>query len=343
MAYFDCQIVQGGGGTGADLIVTCSQNFAGATITCTDGVDTLTQQCPSSSPYEVVFESIPTGTWTISGQVSGQTFSTTKTITDFNVGLSDIPEGSTATPTDVIQTWLHCANIWDKTYTTINQVLADSTTLLALISSNNAVDYMARSTSWASSVCANSTAMTYIGANNYCANALLDNSTWRTAICNSTYFENVLNVKVPSMTSSTTPSGQVFRSSEYGGDEAYKAFDGSSTSAWFSADNATTNGYIGYEFTQAVNVRKVHIQNYNSTKTAQRATTAHVKGSNDGSNWTNLANFTTPASGEDPNNDLILSSATKYRYFEIMYDSFNYQGASARYLAAEVIQFYGRA
>ena len=60
-----------------------------------------------------------------------------------------IPDGRTVEPTDDIQIWLHCANIWDKTYTTLAEVLADTDTLSALISSNNAVDYMVRSTTWA--------------------------------------------------------------------------------------------------------------------------------------------------------------------------------------------------
>lgn len=67
-------------------------------------------------------------------------------------GKSNIPDGRTVLPTDDIQIWLHCANIWNKTYTTLAEVLADTTTLLALINSPNAVDYMVRSTTWAVSV-----------------------------------------------------------------------------------------------------------------------------------------------------------------------------------------------
>lgn len=63
-----------------------------------------------------------------------------------------IPDGATVLPTDDIQIWLHCANIWDKTYTTLAEVLADTTTLAALIASENAVDYMVRSTTWAVSM-----------------------------------------------------------------------------------------------------------------------------------------------------------------------------------------------
>jgi len=64
-------------------------------------------------------------------------------------GKSNIPDGRTVEPTDDIQIWLNCANIWDKTYTTLAEVLADTDTLSALIASENAVDYMVRSTTWA--------------------------------------------------------------------------------------------------------------------------------------------------------------------------------------------------
>ena len=34
-----------------------------------------------------------------------------------------IPDGSTVTPTDDVQILLNCANIWDKAYTTIADLL----------------------------------------------------------------------------------------------------------------------------------------------------------------------------------------------------------------------------
>jgi hypothetical protein len=76
MAYFHCLIGGGSSGGGYELTVTCDADFAGTTITCTDGVTTLTQTCPSASPYEVVFEIPNGGDWTISGVISGHTVST---------------------------------------------------------------------------------------------------------------------------------------------------------------------------------------------------------------------------------------------------------------------------
>ena len=251
---FKCALA--GGGDGASLIVTCTQNFAGSTITLTNGVKTYTQVCPLSSPYEVTFESVATGVWTVSGIAQGQTFSTSVTITDFEALLADIPEGSTVTPTDDIQIWLHCANIWNKTYTTISQVLADSSTLQALIASNNAADYMARSTTWATDVCADSTAMSLIGLDDYCAETLLADPVWLASICNSAYLENVFNVKVPAMTSATTPSGVVSASSTQSGFDAYKAFDGSVSTSWISSQGSGSR-YVQYQFPNSVNINCV--------------------------------------------------------------------------------------
>lgn len=76
MAYFHCLIGGGSSGGGYELTVTCDADFAGTTITATDGVTTLTQTCPSASPYEVTFDIPNGGDWTISGVVSGQTVTT---------------------------------------------------------------------------------------------------------------------------------------------------------------------------------------------------------------------------------------------------------------------------
>lgn len=213
----------------------------------------------------------------------------------YTVELNVIPNGSTVTPVNDIQTWLHCVNIWDKNYTTINQVLADSTTLLALISSNNAVDYMARSTSWASSVCANQTAMGYIGNNDYCANKLLADSTWRSSICNSTYFEAVLKKKIPTMTSATAPSGQVTASSYYDANYApYKAFDGNVTNTGWAGATGTenVNPWCQYMFPDSgIVANKVGFYEISSLSSSSTKT-YKLQGSNNGSNWTDLKKTT---------------------------------------------------
>lgn len=340
MAYFRCSTGSASNGDGVALVVTCDQNFAGSVITATNGTDTFTETCPSASPYTVRFEDIPVGTYTISGVAQGQTFTTQYTVLDYSTGLYSTPTGATVTPVNVIQTWLHCANIWDKTYTTISQVLADASTLQALIASNNAVDYMARSTSWASSVVANSNAMTYIGANNYCANKLLANATWCNAICNSTYMESVLNVKVPTMTSNTTPNGEVLYSNAYSSYPAYYAFDGNTSTSWGS--NITdANGYIGYKFTKRIKVRKIAVDSYRYVSTNLPEQTFTLQGSNDNNAWTDIGTITLPQSTSSTNKVVNMINNNAYQYYRLK-GKFTESWAANTFILVASLQFYGR-
>lgn len=336
MAYFDCQIVQGGGGV--ILTVTCDAVYAGTTITATDGETTLTATCPSSSPYTVEFKLPNSGSWTISGTASGDTQTTTVVIPDSAILEKPMPNGATVTPVDRIQTWLHCANVWDKTYTTISQVLSDTSLVTTLIASNNAVDYMARSTSWASSVTANSSAMTKIGANNYCANKLLANSTWLNAICNSTYFESVLNVKVPTMTSNTTPSGLAFGNDE-NANAPYLAFDSVSTTFWGnnSVAASTGNTNLGYKFTSAKKIYLVKITN-RSTSPSYAIRNFKIQGSTNGTNYTTLYTGAMDSDSVNYSKKYTLSSVGDYTYYRIKIDD----GYDAQYVRIAEAQFYGR-
>lgn len=318
---FRCTLASGGA---LVLTVTCDSAFAGQTITCTDGTTTLTQICPSTSPYTVEFKIPNGGTWAIS---SG-TASISVTIPD-SAELHIIPNGSTITPTGDIQIWLHCANIWNKSYTTITQVLNDVSTLQALIASNNAADYMARSTNWASSVCANGNAMTYIGTNNYCANKLLANSTWLNAICNSAYFESVLNVKVPTMTSNTTPSGIASASREEW--YAYYAFNGNSNDRWVSGQGFQ-NDYVGYEFTNDVTIYA-----FKATFTSAVASVSYKIQAYINNVWTDISGNITSMTG-DRRKTTNISKAKKFRLY---INSQTLSGASY-YGNVNILQFYGR-
>ena len=244
-----------------------------------------------------------TGTWIISGTVSGQPYSTETIVVDLAVAVTaniqTVPDGSTVTPTDDIQTWLHCAGIYDKNYTTLSEVLADSTTLATLIADNNATDYLVRSTTWATDLCADSTFMSYAGLNNYTSNTLLADSDWLNAICNSAYFESVLNVKVPTMTDDTHPSGIVSYDSERSGNEGFRAFDGvlnSDYNCWASAKTKNTNGiWIQYQFTSPLQIYKFGIQ-WASTWTSCSYT---LKRSSDNNTFVDIDSFTDSVSSND--------------------------------------------
>ena len=328
----DVYAPQGAPPFSALIIVTAD---TGKTVTATKGGDTYTATEVSTGQYEVTVDSI--GTWTISDGTLSDTVTVTSSTT-YYVTLSAIPDGSTVLPTDDIQIWLNCADIWDKAYTTLNEVLSDTVTLTALIADNNAVDYMVRSTTWASGVCADSTAMSYIGLNNYASNTLLADATWCNAICNSTYFESVLNAKVPTMTSLNTPEGEVtyhtcYNLSVYA---PWMAFDNNASTKYTPANtDSFGQAYIGYKFTSSVKIVKcLCVQSQNGIGTV------HISASND-----SFATSDTLISNVDvSNNNTTFNwvNANGYTECRMYIDAFKTGVSQFASIELSTLQFYGR-
>lgn len=286
-----------------------------------------------------------TGTYVISATDSGgHTYSAQVDITEetlYEVSLGK-PDGKTATPVNDISIWLACAGITDKAYTTLSQVLSDTATLEALVSDSNACDYMARSTNWASGVAADANAMALIGKFDYCANKLLSNTTWAETIAGSAYIDSVLNVKVPTMTSNTTPSGECSAGTFYSGYYPYYAFDGNVGTRWLSANGTTSeNAWIRYGFNNSVkaNVVKIAAPDNQSTYFIKNFI---VQGSDDSTNWTDLYTGVTSSNTESHVETFVLSNTNNYSYYQIkVIDTWN--GALPNNISVGWIQFYGRA
>lgn len=105
---FRC-VLAGGGTDEFSLTVTCSSAFAGKTITATQDQTTLSEICPSSSPYEVEFLLPTSGTWQISGTIGSKTYTESVEIEatatlldagDVNVTVYSAP-GDTLSYTDI--------------------------------------------------------------------------------------------------------------------------------------------------------------------------------------------------------------------------------------------------
>lgn len=470
--------ISGGSDSPLTIVITTeTSELYGQTITISKSgstVGTTTFDNTGHAEYEVS----EAGTYTVSVTYDGRTFTDTVVVdNEFESLVNYVPDGSTVTPVNDIQTWLHCANIWDKNYTTLDEVLADSTTLLALISDHNSVDYLVRSTAWAanpglvpimtsntqpsgtafanngtnpwkafdgsdttyaesgsnafpymlgytftSAVCVkkvyikpyfnasvyikdfkiqgsndgftsdindlysgsfestelektitlenadsytsyrinaantqtgktyvtiytvqfyaytyangiteDSSAMTMIGANDYAADTLLADSTWFAAICRSTYFESVLNVKVPTMTSNTAPSGECFAT--HGNASAYMAFNGNLTDYW---TGGTYPSSVGYDFTEPILIAICHIIKNGSGRMA----TYKIQGSNtgDSDDWDDLTDvLSISTSGNNEKIDYITPS-TKYRYVRLC----GLTGVNNYAPVIYEMQFYGR-
>lgn len=321
----------------AKIIVTTT---TGLTVTATKGGTTYTATETSTGVYEVTVDS--KGTWTVTDGTNTTTVNVTAQTT-YNVAFVVIPDGSTVTPTDDIQILLHCANIWDKAYTTIGELLADSTTLSAVISDNNAIDYLVRSTTWASSVTSDSSAMTYIGLNNYASNTLLANSTWLNAICNSAYIESVLNVKNPTMTDNTHPSGVASASNYDSGYEAYKAFDNDVSTFFATQGGVVVNAYLSYTF---ASTQKIFFARgkFRVNTSGSRTFTVKYQGSND--NFSNTADLTDlfTYSGDSSSgailSDKVFSYPDNYLSYRIICTAVS-SATSTRFSVIE-LTFYGR-
>ena len=272
----------------------CASGYIGQTITMKQsGQDNVSGIVGSDG--KLTLYPMYSGEWECSCYSSVTGTTTIKTIdlsywgVQPTVTFEDTPNGATVTPTDDVQTWLHCANVWNKSYTTISEVVADTTTLNTLIANENANDYLVRSTTFATDICSNESAMTYIGLNDYCANKLLADSTWFEAICNSAYFEKVLNVKVPTMTSNTEPYGEAYADSIFASNfPYYQAFDDAENTFWQSS-NSNKEHYIQYKFTNPVNVRMVEYLNGTDRNWVSKP---NVYGSNNGVDWKKLGELT---------------------------------------------------
>lgn len=179
-------------------------------------------------------------------------------------------------------------------------------------------------------------AMSLIGKYDYCSNTLLSNATWAEAICNSEYFEEVLNVSVPKMTSNTAPSGEVITdSSPLGNSYPWHAFAGSTSLAYQSYFQSK---YIGYKFTEKVNVKYLYFYSQyadNGSGEEFKWDSFKLQGSNDGATWTDIQSFTNTQSVKDFY--AVVNNANSYLYYRL--SDFIYGGG----YDIIRIQFYGRA
>lgn len=336
----DVYAPSGGSGT-ISLIVTCDSALEGETLTLTGG-SVLTAVVPAGL---VVTFTVPSlGTWVLTNSLTSDSQSITMDYYgNYYATVTSIPDGSTVTPTDDVLIWQKCGAT-GTTYATISDVLNDTATLIALMSSDNAVDYLVRSTTWTSAITTSIDAMKAIGASDYCSNTLISDNTWNTAIQNSTYFEYVDNYKNPIMTSNTTPEGEAFLSKKYSDSfGAWKAFDyDTSTSAIVLADpnNATGISYIGYVAPIPYVLKMAKILNYGA-ELVSGSHTIYVQGSDDGVTWGNLASDTFTQTADVWENILLTSNVTEHSQHRIYGEPLNY-GSGNYHFSFKEIQFYGR-
>ena len=130
-----------------------------------------------------------------------------------------VPDGAIVNPVNDITTWLKTGEISNQySYTTIEQVIADSTCIESLMNNENAMKYLARSTEFANAICASETAITYLGQSAYVDDTVLNSDLWISKISSSSYWDLIYpSVTVHSSASATiTVSGKSFTSDASG-------------------------------------------------------------------------------------------------------------------------------
>ncbi len=304
--------------------------------TCTCAATGQPTQTATTSPH--TFTVGAAATYTISVTFGGGTTATGTVVitTDGQSETVTLPIGATVTPTDDISMLLACAGIVDNAISTISDLLAASSTLSDVIDSNNAIDYLVRSTTFASDCCADSGFMNYVGLNNYAADALRTDSTWLTAIANSTYTNLVLNVYVPNMTSNNTPSGVVTRDSVYSSYEAWNAF---SDNGERYLTSQKTNQYLGYEWADETPSVCCVKMTFALTPAETAPKNMHIDVYYNGA-WVTIDTFT--YTGSATSGSVVRTFANSYqsnKYRLYMTDAVN---ASAAYMGVNRLNFYGR-
>ena len=268
-----------GGGLLPHLIISADTETE---VTVTKGTTEITAEETSEGIYEC---DVPEyGTYTIEGTVNGNEMTGELVVDDVKIYnfyfVTPVPEGATVTPTNDIQTWLHCANITDKTYTTLAEVLADETTFEMLLADNNACDYMARSTDWAVA-------------------------------------EGLVPVMTSNTTPEGVASASSeYMSAQYGNYPAYKAFnEDSATSGWVPASDGKTYQWIAYQFDTPVIVNRVYCKGFsaNTSKTWQ------LQGSNTGNenDWHDIGNTFTVIAGSGVEVTAHIENTTAYSHYRL--------------------------
>ena len=309
--------------------------------TCTLSATGQSTQTATTNPYTFTVHSA--ATYTVTATDGGDSASDTVVITtdgqSESVALSFVPEGSTVTPTDDIQTWLACGGVTGKSYTTLNEVLTDTSTLYTLIyGNNNANDYLVRSTTWASDACANEDFMTYVGSDNYAANLLIANATWLAAIANSTYIEKVLKGKVPTMTDNTHPEGVVSGQSTGNPNSSslYLIFNGQGVTILDSTTSTTAHLQYQFPSDKVVKVAKVKFPSG-----LDRSGTLTTSGVDSSDNLTTLDTYSYTASDASTTKAFPLTNTTAFPKYRVssppMYESGSYYK-----VRLELCQFYYR-
>lgn len=287
--------LQYGGGISIEpytVIVSLDENFEGQPVTLTQGTEIMRKTCPMTSPYVVEFKPMNDGVWVAS--------STTKYGKVVSVDTEPLLEWGTYNVTLKssfnFREWLNRGRV-KKTFTSLDDVLADQPTVRQLMTVHDSVDYLVTSLSnfadTAEKILDNDICAKWINLRDYALDMLYANANVK-AVMDSVdkygYGEWALIGQVPKMTSNTAPSGEVIGNMFENSDRPmWKVFDGDDST--LCEGQIEQESWIGYKFTKPIKVEKIFLAKKISSD-QQAVKKALVQYSDDGNTWNGTTEVT---------------------------------------------------
>ena len=240
-------------------------------------------------------------------------------------------------------TWLSLAGISNPEQYNDTNVVENETLMNKLLNNDNAVAYMLKSKYFIMpAICSSETALNYILNNTSVRNKVILNNEWLNKIIQSgniSKFDSVATT-VPTMTSYTSPSGNVIYSgSIYSSRYAWNAFRPSELME-LTGLSTTDEMYVGYVFPQVNHLYKVTLTNRNDDYVAStQYYQFKVQGSNDGLIWTDLSDTLT-------NGQVAGGTSAYYLFYNGHYQQYRLINVNSRVyngvprIGAAQIQFY---
>ena len=345
--------LQYGGGSSIEpytVIVSLNEEFKGQPVTLTQGTEIMRKTCPMTAPYEVEFKPMNDGVWTASStNLDGTTISNdTEPLTvwgTYNVTL-EIDFN--------FQKWLNRGRV-EKTFTSLDDVLADEPTVRQLMTVHDSVDYLvttlSKDANTAEKILDNDICAKWINLRDYALDMLYANHTVKAVmdkVDKYGYGEWALidgtwqpKGAVPVMTSNTAPYGVASASSIQGVNEAYKAFSGS---AWACAIGSADNAWLQYKFVNPTKIKLIHLTGWQDSG-YDRDGVFKLQASNDDSSFKDITtNFTLPRKNTEPEGiDVIIPEANQnyYFYYRLVCVTYNDTYGSG-YAGVNDFKLYGR-
>ena len=320
--------LQYGGGSSIEpytVIVSLDEDFKGQPVTLTQGTEIMRKTCPTTTPYEVEFKPMNDGVWVASSTTKdGKVVSVdTEPLLEWGIYYMTLKSGFE------LQEWLNRGRV-EKTFTSLDDVLADQQTVRQLMTVHASCEYLYESYLTDNTILDTIMNSTYgakwLGLRDYVCDKFMANETAKATMLNSDNWEYILKDKVPTMTSDTAPEGECKASSIYNTYYAWNAFDGNDSTNLCTTAGSDSN-WVYYKFTNPIAVYKTEfIEEYGNK---------HIKIqiSNDGTNWEDITETITTIA---KTSKFINSKVIKYALFVRLLQT------ETTSLSLFTLQFYGR-